>query len=100
MLFRYASKPEDAKGVEFTNVKISEYFDRHFPQDEKIPGVPRKDENGYYPVDRSLDQSDVIICTEPTALCLPLALAFPDRPIVGYFGNPLAAYVPADFLRL
>ncbi len=46
-----------------------------------------------------IDGADVHVCTEPAALCLPMALAFPDKIIISYFGNPLAAYVPHDFLQ-
>lgn len=36
---------------------------------------------------------DVFVCTEPAVMCWVLRIAFPDHPIVGYFGNPLMTYL-------
>eukprot|EP00438_Fugacium_kawagutii_P029250 Skav229585 [mRNA] locus=scaffold568:935109:938270:+ [translate_table: standard] len=60
------------------------------------------------PQDPRIDAADLLLCTEPAFLCNAMARAFPDRPLVGYFANPLMAYLPpfhaeawlTDFLSL
>jgi len=47
------------------------------------------------PIDERIDNADFMLCTEPAVLCGALAMAFPGRPIIGYFANPLMSYVPA-----
>ncbi|CAE7430716.1 iksA [Symbiodinium natans] len=52
--------------------------------------------------------ANLFLCTEPAFFCNALGRAFPDRPLIGYFANPLTAYLPAqaaqawlgDFLSL
>eukprot|EP00435_Cladocopium_sp_Y103_P042569 s797_g11.t2 len=58
--------------------------------------------------DLRIEGADLFLCTEPAFLCNAMGRAFPDRPLVGYFANPLTAYLPAfaagtwlsDFLSL
>ncbi|CAE7411864.1 iksA [Symbiodinium pilosum] len=58
--------------------------------------------------DLRIERADVFLCTEPAFLCNVLGKTFLDRPLIGYFANPLTAYLPAaaaqgwlaDFLSL
>ncbi|CAK9029330.1 unnamed protein product [Durusdinium trenchii] len=45
--------------------------------------------------DLQIEGADLFLCTEPAFLCNAFGKAFPDRPLLGYFANPLTAYVPA-----
>eukprot|EP00927_Polykrikos_kofoidii_P080586 TRINITY_DN77491_c0_g1_i1.p1 TRINITY_DN77491_c0_g1~~TRINITY_DN77491_c0_g1_i1.p1 ORF type:complete len:770 (-),score=101.44 TRINITY_DN77491_c0_g1_i1:4-2313(-) len=46
--------------------------------------------------DTRIDHAELFLCTEPVLLCGAIARAFPGRPIIGYFANPLMSYVPAE----
>ncbi|CAJ1376915.1 unnamed protein product [Effrenium voratum] len=45
--------------------------------------------------DPRIQGADLLLCTEPAFLCNALGRSFPHRPLLGYFANPLTAYVPA-----
>ncbi|CAD7944549.1 unnamed protein product [Amoebophrya sp. A120] len=49
-------------------------------------------------LDTNIDNAEILVCTEPAVLCLPLAMGQPKKIVIGYFGNPLAAYVPERYL--
>lgn len=94
----------DISNPQFTNIpdwiaEFVELFRHKDPEDpgpgQSGPGAIKSSSSEFL----SLDRADVFFCTEPAVLCLPMALAFPSKLLLGYFGNPLAAYVPADHVQ-
>eukprot|EP00397_Hematodinium_sp_SG-2012_P031252 GEMP01033151.1.p1 GENE.GEMP01033151.1~~GEMP01033151.1.p1 ORF type:complete len:354 (+),score=60.80 GEMP01033151.1:441-1502(+) len=90
-----------------TDSRFRQLFDEHVETKVKLPksGYPNPsitDLNAFITAfvqmfGSSLGQferdKEIFVCTEPAVMCWALRLAFPDHPIVGYFGNPLLTYL-------